>query len=125
MGAGGVLDAAQSAYSAMPNSAKQTIKGNSDDIGKNLGNSLAGQSSATVASAAGNFHILDLLYYQPHPATVIVKVTNPNSLETDPVSMTVKDTGGFYHAKTVMIPSLKPYDSTVIPLVLTEDFSKV
>ncbi|MEI7856717.1 MAG: hypothetical protein WCH85_04360, partial [Methanomicrobiales archaeon] len=125
LGAGGALDAAQSIYSAMPESAKQTIKDNSDEIGDNLGNSLAGQSSATMASAAGSFYIPDPLYYRSHPANVIVKITNPNNQESDPVSMTVKDTGGFYRAKTVMVPSLKPYDSTVIPLVLTEDFSKV
>ncbi len=125
LGAGGALDAAQSAYSAMPDSAKSAIKDNSNQIDENLGDSLTGQSSATTAAAVGNFYIPDPLYYQAHPATVIVKVTNPNSLDTDPVSMTVKDTGGFYHPKTMMVPALKPYDSTVIPLVLTEDFSKV
>ncbi|MEI8330528.1 MAG: hypothetical protein WCF90_02575 [Methanomicrobiales archaeon] len=125
LGAGGALDATPSAYSAKPESAKSAIKDNSDQIGVNLGNSLVGQSSATTAAAAGNFFIPDPLYYQAHPATVIVKVTTPNSLDTDPVSLMVKDTGGFYHPKTMMVPALKPYDSTVLPLFLTKDFSKV
>ncbi len=125
LGAGGVLDAAESAYGAMPDSAKETIKDNSAEIGKSLGDSLADQSAATVAGAAGNWYIPDPLYYRPHPATLIVKVSNPNGVATDPVSLTVKDSGGFYKPAGAMVPSLKPGDSTVIPLVLTEDFTKV
>lgn len=124
IGAGGALDAAQSAYSAMPDSAKQTIKDNADDIGSQMGDAVGAQSSAVVAGAAGNFYIPDPLYYQPHPATAIVKVTNPNNVVTDPVSMTVKDSGGFYKSANVMVPSLAPMDSTVIPVILNEDFSK-
>jgi len=124
IGAGGALDAAKSAYEEMPDSAKQTIKDNANDIGSQMGDALGDQSSAVVAGAAGNFYIPDPLYYNSHPATVIVKVTNPNNVATDPVSMTVKDSGGFYKSANVMVPSLAPYDSTVIPVILNEDFSK-
>jgi hypothetical protein len=124
IGAGGALDAAESAYGAMPDSAKNTIKSNAEDIGNDLANSVASQSSATVAGAAGNFYIPDPLYYQAHPSTVMIRVTNPNSMATDQVTMTVSDKGGFYHKAEVLVPSLKPGDSTVIPIVLNEDFSK-
>jgi hypothetical protein len=124
IGAGGALDAAESAYGAMPDSAKNTIKSNAEEIGNDLANSVASQSSATVAGAAGNFYIPDPLYYQAHPATVVVRVTNPNNVKSDQVTMTVSDKGGFYHPAQVMVPSLQPGDSTVIPVILNEDFSK-
>ncbi|MGA2120902.1 MAG: PEGA domain-containing protein [Methanoregula sp.] len=124
IGAGGVLDAAQSAYSNMPDSAKDTIKSNAGDIGRQMGEAVGAQSAAAVYGAAGNFYIPDPLYYQAHPATVMVRVTNPNTIATDPVTLYVKDTGGFYHPASAMVPSLKPSDSTVIPIILNEDFSK-
>lgn len=124
IGAGGVLDAAQSAYSNMPDSAKDAIKSNAPDIGTKMGDAVGAQSSAAVAGAAGNFYIPDPLYYQAHPATVMVRVTNPNSIATDQLTLNVHDAGGFYHPATVVVPSLKPSDSTVIPIILNEDFSK-
>jgi len=124
IGAGGALEAAESAYDAMPDSAKDTIKDNAEDIGKEMADSVASESSATVAGAAGNFYIPDPLYYQAHPATMMIRVTNPNSVATDQVTMTVSDKGGFYHKAEVMVPSLQPGDSTVIPIILNEDFSK-
>jgi len=124
IGAGGALDAAESAYGAMPDSAKNTIKSNAEGIGNDLANSVASQSSATVAGAAGNFYVPDPLYYQAHPATVMVKVTNPNNAATDQITLTISDTGGFYHPATATVPALQPGDSTVIPIILNEDFSK-
>ena len=124
IGAGGALDAAESAYGAMPDSAKNTIKSNAEEIGNDLANSVASQSSATVAGAAGNFYVPDPLYYQAHPATVMVRVTNPNNAATDQVTLTVSDTGGFYRPASAIVPALQPGDSTVIPIILNEDFSK-
>ena len=124
IGAGGALDAAESAYDAMPDSAKDTIKNNADTIGNDLASSVGLDYSATVAGAAGNFYIPDPLYYQAHPANVMVRVTNPNNVKSDQVTMTVSDKGGFYHPAQVMVPSLQPGDSTVIPVILNEDFSK-
>jgi hypothetical protein len=125
LGAGGALDAAQSAYGAMPDSAKQTIKDNAGDVGQKLGEAVSSESGSHLAGAAGSFYIPDPLYYQPHPATVFVRVTNPNSQATDPVQLSVGDTAGFFHTARVIVPSLKPYDSTVVPMILTEDFTKV
>jgi hypothetical protein len=36
----------------------------------------------------------------------------------------VHDAGGFYHPATVVVPALAPSGSTVIPIILNEDFSK-
>ncbi len=124
IGAGGALDAAKSAYDSLPDDAQNAIKDNAQDIGKDLANSVASQSQATVAGAAGNFYTPDPLYYQAHPSNVMIRVTNPNGMDTDQVTMTLKDTGGFYRSANVMVPALKPGDSTVIPVVLEEDFSK-
>lgn len=124
LGAGGVLDAAETAYDAMPDSAKKTIKEHASEVGESMGDAISSETNARVATTASSWYIPDPLYYQPHPAIVMVKVTNPNSQTTDQVRLSVKDTGGFFKGSEVVVPPLKPYDSTVIPLVLAEDYSK-
>lgn len=124
IGAGGVLDAAETAYGAMPDSAKQAIKDNAGDVGDSLAGSVSSQSGATVASAAGSFYIPDPLYYKPHPAMAFVRVSNPNMQTTDQVRITVSDSQGFFKKASVIVPPLKALDSTVVPVILTEDYSK-
>jgi hypothetical protein len=125
IGAGGALDAAQSAYGAMPDSAKQTIKDNAGEVGQSLGDAVSTQSGATMASAAGSFYIPDPLYYKPHPAMAFVRVYNPNNVATDQISLTVSDSAGFFKKAEVIVPPLKPLDSTVVPVILVEDYSRV
>lgn len=82
--------------------------------------------AATAAAAGGSFYIPDPLYYEPHPAMVMVKVYNPNSIRTDPVEMFLHDSAGlFRQSQTYYVPSLAPYDSTVIPVILEEDYRTV
>ena len=126
LGVGGVLDTAKGVYDSMPDSAQNAIKDNAGDVGKNLGNSLSATTSGSVATAAGNWYIPDPLYYEAHPAMVMVKVENPNNVPSDPVSMSVSDTAGLFKpSKQTYVPALKPHDSTVIPVVLEEDYKSV
>ena len=123
LGAGGVIDSAESVYGGLPSE----IKDKSGEVGKDIAGSLASQTGSAVGAAAGgSFYIPDPLYYQAHPATVMVKVYNPNNVPTDKVSMTVHDSAGLFRSSQgYYIPSLAPHDSTVIPVVLEEDYSKV
>ena len=126
LGAGGVLDTAQSVYNSMPDSVQGDIKNNAKQVGSGLADSLASQTGSAASSAAGgSFYIPDPLYYEAHPATVIVRVTNPNNVASDPVTMTVRDSAGLYKSTSKYVPGLAPHDSTVIPIVLEEDYSKV
>ncbi len=125
LGAGGVLDTAEDVYADLPNNVKQGFKDHADDVGHDLSDTLSMNSGSAAATAAGgNFYIPDPLYYQAHPATVMVRVTNPNSIATDQLTLNVHDAGGFYHPATVVVPALAPSGSTVIPIILNEDFSK-
>lgn len=127
LGAGGLLDTAKEVYNNLPGDVQQTIKDKSGDVGTDIAGSLTAQTgAATAAAAGGNFYIPDPLYYQAHPATVMVKVSNPNNFPTDHVSMVVHDSSGlFRQSQAVYIPSLGPYESTVVPVVLEENFTKV
>ncbi len=126
LGAGGVLDTAEAVYDSMPDDVQETIKDNSGKVGNNIADSLASETGAQTAAAAGNFYIPDPLWYKAHPATVIVRVSNPNSESTDRVTMTVKDSAGLYRSsKSIYVPPLGPGESTVIPVVLEEDYTNV
>jgi hypothetical protein len=126
LGVGGVLDTAKGVYDNLPDTAKQGIKNNAGEVGTTIAGSLSSQTGAATASAAGNWYIPDPLYYQAHPAIAVVKVYNPNDVTSDPVNMAIRDSAGLYRASgTVYIPRLKPHDSTIIPVVLQEDYTKV
>jgi hypothetical protein len=125
LGAGGVLDTAEDVYNDMPDSAKQQIKDNAKEIGSDMANSVASQSGDATAASAGSFYIPDPLYYQAHPAIAFVKVSNPNDAATDPVSFTVTDSAGLFKSGFKYVPAIAPHDSTVIPVVLEEDYTKV
>jgi hypothetical protein len=127
LGAGGVLDTAEDVYADLPNNVKQGFKDHADDVGHDLSDSLSMNSGSAAATAAGgNFYIPDPLYYQSHPAMVMVKVFNPNGWVTDPVWMVVGDSSGLFKEKgRTYIPALKPHESVVIPVILEEDYTKV
>jgi hypothetical protein len=126
LGAGGVLDTAHGVYDSIPGPAQEKIKGGAGDIGKGIADNINSQTGAAQMAAAGNFYIPDPLYYQPHPAMAMVKVYNPNDVPTDPVDMSVKDSAGlFRQLQSNYIPSLAPHDSTVVPVTLEEDYTKV
>ena len=119
LGAGGVLETAEAVYGSMPDNVQGTIKENSGEIGNSIADSLAAGTGAETAAAAGNFYIPDPLYYKAHPATVIVKVSNPNNEATDRVTISVKDSAGLYRpSRAVYVPPLGPGESTVIPVVI-------
>jgi len=126
VGADGILDTAGDVYDNLPDDVKSKIKGGANDIGKGITDNLVSQTGSTTSAAAGNFYIPDPLYYQPHPAMAMVKVFNPNGEPTDPVDMSVTDSAGlFRQSQSYYIPALKPGDSTVVPVVLEEDYTKV
>ena len=121
VGAGGVVDTAQNVYGSIPGSVTQ----NAGAVGQGLAQSVSSQSGNAIATQAGSFYIPDPLYYQAHPATVIVRVNNPNNVPTDAVTMTVSDSSGLYKVANKYVPALAPHDTTVIPVILEEDYSKV
>jgi len=127
LGAGGVLDTAEAVYDNLPDNVQDTIKDNAKDVGTEIADSVVSQSGAAMSAAVGgSFYIPDPLYYEPHPAMVIVKVYNPNTVRTDPVEMFVHDSAGlFKQSETYYVPSLAPFDSTVIPVILEEDYRTV
>jgi hypothetical protein len=127
LGAGGVVDVAEDVYNNLPDDVKQSIKDKANDVGDSVTGALVSESGSAVSAAAGgNFYIPDPLFYQPHPAMAMVKVYNPNNAPTDPVEMSVRDSAGlFRQSQSYYIPSLAPHDSTVIPVILEEDYSKV
>lgn len=127
LGAGGVLDTAEAVYDSLPDDAQQAIKDNADEVGSGIADSVVSRSGAAMSAAAGgSFFIPDPLYYQAHPAMVMVKVYNPNSVRTDPVEVFVRDSAGlFRQSQTFYVPSLAPGDATVIPMILEEDYTTV
>jgi hypothetical protein len=127
LGAGGVLDTAEAVYDSMPDDAQQAIKDHAKDVGNEIADSVVSQSgAATSAAAGGSFYIPDPLYYEPHPAMAMVKVYNPNTVRSDPVELFVRDSAGlFKQSETFYVPALSPGDSTVIPVILEEDYAKV
>ena len=126
LGAGGALDTAKDLYGSVPSDLKQGIENQAGEISSGISDSLVAHSASATATAANNWYIPDPLYYQAHPAMVMVKVSNPNTVATDPVYVTVSDSAGLFKpSKQTYVPALKPYDSTVIPMVLEEDYTKV
>ena len=127
LGAGGVLDTAEAVYDSLPDDAQQAIKDNAEEVGSGIADSVVSQSgAATSAAAGGSFYIPDPLYYEAHPAMAMVKVYNPNSVRSDPVEMFVRDSAGLFKpSETFYVPALAPGDSTVIPVILEEDYTKV
>ena len=95
-------------------------------IGSSIASSLASDTASATSSAAGSWYIPDPLYYQSHPAMAMVKVYNPNSVASDPVSMIVSDSAGLFKPTGMKyVPALQPGDSTVIPVVLEENYEGV
>lgn len=125
IGAGGILDTAKSVYSTLPDDLKQEIKNNADETSQALAEALAENTAQVTSDAAGSWFIPDPLYYQPHPAIAVVKVSNPNNERTDKMTLNVKDSAGLFKLKSVYVPSLDPGESTTIPVILDEDFSQV
>jgi hypothetical protein len=95
-------------------------------VGQKIGNAVSEQSNAQVASSSYTWLIPDPLYYETHPAYVFVNVSNPNSVDkSDVVRLRVTDSGGFYSpSKEYVVPPLEPGGSTIIPVILEENFEK-
>ena len=125
IGAGGIMEAAQNAYGTIPPEAQDQITGKASDIAGSMAGSLSSQSYSTAAASAGNWYIPDPLYYQAHPAFVMVRVSNPNPTPSDPVFIRVSDSAGLYKLSKNYVPSLKAGDSTIIPVTLEENFDKI
>lgn len=113
-------------YEALPDNVKNEMIGKANEIGNEMAGELTATTAGITADAAGSWYIPDPLYYQPHPAFVIVKVYNPNPMKTDPVMMDVWDTWRLYEiTDPVIIPSLGPGESVSVPVVLTERYTDV
>jgi len=126
LGAGGILDTAEGIYDNLPAAAKQEIEGKASETAAALSNAFANRTGGAAAGGAGSWFMPDPLYYQPHPAYLMVKVFNPNAATTDPVSLHYGDSAGLYHSRDpVYIPALAPGASTVVPIVLEERFDSV
>ncbi|HXX54952.1 MAG TPA: hypothetical protein VEI81_02520, partial [Methanoregula sp.] len=112
---------AGAAYDALPPDMQQAATGGVKDTV----NDLVSGTQKQTGQAAGSWYVPDPLYYQPHPATLVVKVSNPNSVATDAMTLHTRDTANLYREKTSYIPPLQPGESLVIPLVLEENFDTV
>ena len=107
LGVGGALDTAKDVYGAVPSDLKQGIENQAGEISSDIADSLVVHSGSAISTAANNFYIPDPLYYQAHPAMVMVKVSNPNSVATDPVTMSVSDSAGLFKtSKQNYVPAL-------------------
>ena len=109
------------AYDALPSDLQQAATGGVKDTV----NDLVSSTQAQTGQSAGSWYVPDPLWYQPHPATLVVKVSNPNSGPTDPMYLHTSDTASLYRPKVTYIPPLRAGESTVIPLTLEENFDTV
>jgi hypothetical protein len=126
LGAEGVLDTAEDIYGNLPPGAKQEIQKRKSEVSSALATAFATNTAAAAAAGAGSWFVPDPLYYQSHPAYLMVKVYNTNADATDPVYLHYGDSAGLYKQRDpVYIPSLKPGASTVVPIVLYERFDSV
>ena len=113
-------------YESLPEDTKNEIIGKSNEIANEMADSLTSTTAGVTASAAGSWYIPDPLYYEPHPAFVIVTVHNPNNQRTDAVTLRVKDTQRMYQvSEPQYIPPLNPGDSISVPVILTERYTDV
>jgi hypothetical protein len=113
-------------YESLPEDTKNEIVGKSNEIANEMGKSLTSTTAGVTASAAGSWYIPDPLYYEPHPAFVIVRVYNSNTQRTDAVTLRVRDTQGMYEvSEPQYIPPLNPGDSIAVPVILTERFTDI
>jgi hypothetical protein len=113
-------------YENLPDSVKNEMTGKAGEVSKDLAGSLKSNTASVTAAAAGSWYIPDPLYYEPHPAFVIVRVSNPNSQPTDGVYMIVKDSQNLYEdSESTYIPPLKSGESISVPVTLKERFIDV
>ena len=112
---------AGSAYAALPPGMQQAATGGVTGTV----NDLVTRTQSATGQAAGSWYVPDPLYYQPHPATLVVKLSNPNSVATDPMVLKTKDTANLFRAKSSYVPPLQPGESLVIPMTLEENFDTV
>lgn len=113
-------------YNNLPDTVKDEISGDATGVGSDLAGSLDSQTASITATAAGSWYIPDPMFYQTHPAFVIVKVYNPNSETSDAATLTVSDSDSLYFTSDeVHIPPLAPGQSVSIPVILRENFQPV
>jgi hypothetical protein len=120
---------AGAAYDALPEDTKQEINKQALKLGNEMAKTVAGDTAATVSAAAGgSWYIPDALYYETHPAFVIIQAYNPpgNSNRTDMVEVVVKDKYSLYDASaTTLIPPLAPGESVSLAVTLRERYTDV
>jgi hypothetical protein len=113
-------------YENLPDSVKNEMTGKATEVSHEMAGSLKSNTGSVTAAAAGSWYIPDPLYYEPHPAFVMVRVSNPNSQPTDGMTLIVRDTQEIYEASEPRyIPSLSPGESMTIPVTLRERFTDV
>jgi hypothetical protein len=64
----------------------------------------------------------DPIFVSYHPATVMVRVENPNTDATERVVLTVSDSWNLYNKETRIIPSLNPGEGFSVPVVMNENY---
>lgn len=120
---------AGAAYEALPQDVKDDINKEALNIGNDMAKTVAGDTAATVSAAAGgSWYIPDALYYETHPAFVIIQAYNPpgNSNRTDMVEVVVKDKYNLYEPSvTTLLPPLAPGESVSLAVMLRERYTDV
>jgi hypothetical protein len=113
-------------YGSLPDNVKNEMTGKAAEIGGEMAGSLKDTTATVTATVAGSWYIPDPLYYEPHPAFVIVNLYNPNGAPTDPVTMMVMDAQSLYKQTDDMyIPPLNPGESVSVPVILRERYDDV
>jgi hypothetical protein len=139
LGAGEAYGTAKDLYNDIPDYAKQPMKDAAESGAQQLVNGETEQRHGMVFNGQnceqlqycgkpeGCFRNCanttpDPIFVSYHPATVMVRVENPNPVATDRVMLTVSDSWNLYDKETRIIPSLKPGEGISVPVVMNENY---
>jgi hypothetical protein len=142
LGAGEAYGTAKDLYQDIPDYAKQPMKDAAVSGAQQLVNKQANQRHSMVFNSQNcempqyYYNADDLshgahncvnttpdpIFVSYHPATVMVRVENPNTDATERVVLTVSDSWNLYDKETRIIPSLKPGEGISVPVVMNENY---
>ncbi|MDD1681874.1 MAG: hypothetical protein LUQ35_09705 [Methanoregula sp.] len=142
LGAGEAYDTAKDLYEDIPDYAKQPMKDAAESGAQQLVNGETEQRHSMVFNSQNcempqyYYNASDLshgahncvnatpdpIFVSYHPATVMVRVENPNTIATDRVVLAVSDSWNLYTRETRIIPSLRPGEGISVPVVLYENY---
>jgi hypothetical protein len=104
------------------------VNSKKDELVTRATNDILGETDAASAAAGGNWALPDPMFYAPHPAYVVLRVSNPNpagSPPTDRADVWITDSQNLYRMKqSIPVPPLEPGQTVSVPVVLEENYSR-